>query len=125
MGNYFGEFLISKGKVTEEQVKKALSLQKEERYNPEEIADFSGQMTEKQIETVIKAMEEERYARKGFSEVALDLKFISPNGLHDIVSLEEEVNVRIGRILVGLGYLYQEECDKYLKEFRNVEMNSA
>ena len=73
-------------------------------------------MTEKQIATVLKSMEEEEYARKSFSEIALDLKYISPNGLNNIVSLEEEVNVRIGRILVGLGYLYQEECRAHAAE---------
>jgi predicted transcriptional regulator len=119
MGNYFGEFLINKKKITDEQLKKALSLQKEERCKIEDIANFSGKMTEDQIKTVLKAMEEEKYSRKGFSEVALELGLITQNDISDIASLEDELNIRIGRVLVNLGYVYQEECNKYLKEFRN------
>lgn len=119
MGNYFGEFLITKKNITDEQLRKALSLQKEECFAAEDIANFSGRMTQGQIRSVLKAMEDEKYSRKGFSEVALELGLVSQRDLNGIASLEDEINIRIGRVLVNLGYIYQEECNKFLKEFRS------
>ncbi len=119
MGTFFGKFLIDKKMITEEQLKKALSLQKEERYELKDIANFSGKLTEKQIDMVFRGMKEEKYAGKEFCEVALEMNLITPNDVQDIMVLENEINIRIGKVLVELGHMKEEECHQCLTEFNN------
>ncbi len=120
MGIKFGQFLIDKKKITEEQLKRALSSQVEEHYTLGQIGKFVGKMEDKQIDIVLKAMMEENHAGKKFGEVAKELNFISSNDLHDILELEEEINITVGKILAMSGYITQEEIDKCLKEFKEL-----
>lgn len=62
-------------------------------------------------------MTEEVYAGRKFGEVAMALDFISKGDLDDIVNLEDEVNIRIGEVLVMAGYVNQDDLDEYYKEF--------
>ena len=116
----FGEFLINRKKITEEQLKRALSSQVEEHYKLGQIGKFIGKMEDKQIDIVLKAMMEENHAGKKFGEVAKELNFISSNDLHEILELQEEINIRIGKILAMSGFITQEEIDGCLKEFKEL-----
>jgi len=113
----FGQFLINNGEITEDQLNTALSLQLEEHYKLGQLACFSGKIDENQVSLILKAMTEEVYAGRKFGEVAMALDFISKGDLEEIVNLEDEVNIRIGEILVMAGYVTQDEFDKYYKEF--------
>lgn len=120
MGIKFGQSLIGKKKITEEQLKRALSSQVEEHYKLGQIGVFLGKIEDKHIDIVLKAMMEENHAGKQFGEVAKELHFISSNNLHDILELEEEINIRVGKILAMSGFITQEEIDKCLKEFNEL-----
>ena len=120
MGIKFGQFLINKKKITEEQLKGALSLQVEEHYELGQVAIFFGKMQDKQVDIVLKAMTEEKHAGKKFGEVAKELNFVSSSDLDETLELEEEINNRIGKILAMSGYITQEEIDKCLKEFKEL-----
>ena len=116
----FGEFLINREKITEGQLKSALSSQVEEHYKLGQIGKFIGKMEDKQIDIVLKAMMEDKHAGEKFGEVAKELNFISSNDLHEILELEEEINIRIGKILTMSGFITQEEIDECLKEFKEL-----
>ncbi len=120
MGIQFGQFLIDKKKITEKQLKRALSSQVEEHYKLGQIGKFLGNIEGKQIDIVLKAMMEENHAGKKFGEVAKELDFISSNDLQNILELEEEMNIRIGKILAMSGFITQEEIDECLKEFKEL-----
>lgn len=120
MGIKFGQSLIGKKKITEEQLKRALSSQVEEHYKLGQIGVFLGKIEDEHIDIVLKAMMEENHAGKKFGEVAKELHFISSNDLHDILELEEEINIRVGKILAMSGFITQEEIDKCLKEFNEL-----
>ena len=116
----FGEYLISRGKITEKQLKRALSSQAEEHYKLGQIGKFLGQMGDQQIDIVLKAMKEEKHVGKRFGEVAQRLKFISSHDLYEILEMQEEINIRIGKILAMSGFITQEEIDVCLKEFKGL-----
>jgi len=113
----FGQFLIETKKITEEQLKRALSSQVEEHYKLGQVGKFLGKMEDEQVDLVLKTMTEEKHAGKKFGEVAIELNFITSNDLQEILEMEEEINIRIGKILAMSGFIAQEEIDKYLKEF--------
>ncbi|MGR3176935.1 MAG: hypothetical protein ACUZ8E_02635 [Candidatus Anammoxibacter sp.] len=115
----FGQFLINKKKITEEQLKKALTIQVEEHCKIGDITYFAGRMKEKQVDATLIAMTDGKNADKKFGEVAVELGYLSPNDVDEIMEVEEAINIRIGKILVLSGNITQDECDKYSKEFES------
>lgn len=120
MATRFGQFLIDKKKITEEQLKRALSAQMDEQIEFGQIALSLGKMKPQQVDMLHKAMIEEKHADKSFGEVAKELNFISSNDLFEILEMEEELNNRIGKILAMSGYITQAEIDQCLKEFKEI-----
>ena len=118
MGIKFGEFLIKRGKITEKQLKTALSQQAEEHYKFGETGLFFGKIEDDQVDIVLKAMTEEKHAGKKFGEIAKEMKFIFSDDIEEILELEEQINVRIGKILAMSGYISQKEVDRALREFK-------
>ena len=120
MATKFGQFLIGKKKITEEQLTRALSSQTEEQIEFGQIALTLGKMKTQQVDMLHKAMTEEKHADKRIEDVAIELNFISSKDLHEIFELEEELNNKIGKILAMSGYITQPEIDQYLKEFKEL-----
>jgi len=120
MATKFGQFLIDKKKITEEQLTRALSSQSEEQIEFGQIALSLEKMKPNQVDMLHKAMTEENHAEKSIGEVAVELNFISSNDLHEILEMEEALNNKVGRILAMSGYITQAEIDKCLKEFNEL-----
>ena len=63
-------------------------------------------------------MQGNEYAGKKFGEVAAEHNYIVPSDIDKIMDVEEEINLRIGKIMVMSGYITQGECDKCYSEFK-------
>jgi len=114
---HFGQFLINKKVISEEQLELALSLQTDKRFDFAFIASMDGNMKDSQVESVLNAMKEEKNFGKKFSDVLRELEIMPSNHVDRIARLEEEMNNKIGSALIKLEYISEEEFKKYFLEF--------
>ena len=113
----FGQFLVKKNVITEEQLESALSLQTDDRFDFGFLAGVDGEMKDYQIEFVLNAMKEEKNFGKKFSDVLRELEIMPSNDVDRIARLEEEMNNKIGAALIKLEHISEEEFKKYFLEF--------
>jgi len=113
----FGEFLVRRGAVTEEEMLKALDEQKKRRLPLGTVAIMENFLTFKDVYTVLNAQVEQ--PAKRFGEVALELGLLTPETLENLLALQREKNPHVGEVLVELGLLDRErllsELNVYLR----------
>ena len=117
----FGQFLVKKNVITEEQLESALSLQTDDRFDFGFLAGVDGEMKDYQIEFVLNAMKEEKNFGKKFSDVLRELEIMPSNDVDRISKLENKLDNKIGETLVMLKHISKEDLNKYFKEFLDLK----
>jgi len=117
----FGQFLVNKNVITEEQLESALSSQTDDRFDFGFLAGVDEKMKDYQIEFVLNAMKEEKNFGKKFSDVLRELEIMPPNDVDRIAKLENKIDNKIGETLVILNHISKEELNKYFKEFLDLK----
>ena len=116
----FGQFLVNKKVITEEQLESALSSQTDDRFDFGFLAGVDGKMKDYQIEFVLNAMKEDKNFGKKFSDVLRELEIMPSNDVDRIAKLENKID-KIGETLVILNHISKEELNKYFKEFLDLK----
>jgi hypothetical protein len=117
----FGQFLVNKKVITEEQLESALSSQTDDRFDFGFLAGVDGKMKDYQIEFVLNAMKEDKNFGKKFSDVLRELEIMPSNDVDRIAKLENKLDNKIGETLVMLKHISKEDLNKYFKEFLDLK----
>lgn len=111
----FGRFLVKQGRVKDEELDKALKIQKE--INPP-VGFFSlenGFVTPENFSALLKCQREEALS---FREAALKLQILDETKLLEIEEKQKKAATNIGAILVKKGLLTEDDIEKELANFK-------
>ena len=110
----FGEFLIKKGLISEEERDDALAIQNAINLRLGILANIQEIITVGQIFDVL---EHQKGSGKKFGEVAKHLSLINEDQLRKLLQSQEQLRMKVGEILVGLTYLKKEDMETALEHF--------
>ncbi|MCD6417756.1 response regulator [bacterium] len=111
---FFGQYLLEKGYVTEEQLLNALEYQNSRIMRIGEIAINKGFMTPEEVEQVNL---EQRRTDKFFGELAVNMGFLTDEQLEKVINIQKHNHIYLGEALVKLGFLSKGQLKHYLDEF--------
>ena len=103
---HFGEYLVEKGVIGQEQRDDALAIQGAVNHKLGILATMDEILTVTQVFTIL---DEQRRSGKPFGQVACELNLIDEEHLERLLDKQNKLRLRVGEILVGLGYM---ECCK-------------
>ncbi len=111
---FFGQFLLERGFITEEQLLDALQYQQNRIMRIGEIAVELKLMTKEQVEMVNR---EQRKSDLLFGELAIKMDFLTADQLERIVTIQQNNHIYLGQTIVEKGYLSQNQMQRLLDEF--------
>ncbi len=111
---FFGEYLIYKGKITQEELDFALKFQKDENIMNAISAITNGYLKYEEISIVMDYM---RGTGLKFGEAAVNLRLLNNEQIEKILSDKEKVQHQIGEILVMCGAIGKTEMEEELRNF--------
>ena len=114
IGKLFGDFLIEKGLITEQERDDALAVQKAVNLRLGILASMDEIISVAQIYEVL---ERQRLTGKPFGETARELYLIDKNQLGHLLKRQNSLKMKVGEILVGLLYLKKDEMEAALEHF--------
>ena len=114
----FGEFLIGKNIVREEDLLRALDAQKAKRTPLGQLAVKEGFLEPKQLFKILTAQRKQGAEGENLGTVAVQMGFMTPEQMEELVKIQAETNELLCDILVGQGSLTRSELLQALKEFR-------
>lgn len=112
---FFGQYLLEKGKITADQLIKALDYQKSINVPIGTVALDEGFLTAEQI----KKIHDEQYRTdKKFGEIAVDFGLLTNSQVEEILEKQMSRKVYLGEALVKKGFISVEELEKELKKYK-------
>ncbi|MBI3814421.1 MAG: hypothetical protein HY279_08155 [Nitrospinae bacterium] len=111
---FFGEYLIYKEKISQEDLNFALKFQKDENIMNAISAITNGYL---KYEDISKIMDYMRMSGLKFNEAAVNLRLLNNEQIEKILSDKEKVQHQIGEILVMCGAIGKIEIEKELRSF--------
>ena len=111
---HFGEFLVEKGLISEEERDDALAIQNAINLRLGILANVQEIITVGQIFDVL---EHQKGSGKKFGEAARHLSLMNEDQLRKLLQSQEQLRMKVGEILVGLTYLKKEEMETALEHF--------
>jgi|GEM_PF-419558 len=109
---FFGQYLIEKGRITNQQLREALEYQHNAVKRIGDIAVIKGFMT---LEQVKKVNLEQRRTDKYFGELAISMGFLTPEQLDMIVNIQKHNHIYLGQALIEKKFITEAELRKYLE----------
>jgi hypothetical protein len=116
--NFLGQFLLSKGLVSEERLNDALEYQRTRNRPIGALAVGKGYLTEEQVEEIL---EQQRRFDKFFGQIAREKGWLTEEQLDELLVRQRESKVLLGEALLQLGYLKDEEFVPALNEFAKLQ----
>jgi len=110
----FGEFLVEKGLISEEERDDALAIQKAINLRLGILANMQEIITIGQIFDVLECQKE---SGEKFGETAKHLNLIDKDQLGKLLQSQKKLKMKVGEILVGLTYLKREDMETALENF--------
>ncbi len=115
---FFGEFLVQKGVIGEEDLQVYLRHQKEINNKIGEFCLKRGVLRPEEVERIL---EVQKGIDAPFGEIALELNLLKKEEMHDLLFFQEIENLHLGEVLVKKGILSLQETSLLLREFSKVE----
>ncbi|MBW7997773.1 MAG: hypothetical protein FVQ81_14620 [Candidatus Glassbacteria bacterium] len=112
---HFGEFLVGKGMIEPEQRDNALAIQEAVNHKLGIMATMDEILTVSQVYTIL---DEQRRTGRPFGQAARRLNLIDDKYLIKLLDRQNKLRLRVGEILVGLGYLEHDRMEAALDEFQ-------
>ncbi|MBN2288249.1 MAG: hypothetical protein JXQ83_02880 [Candidatus Glassbacteria bacterium] len=116
----FGEYLVEKGLITEDQLDDALAIQHAINRRLGTIATMDDIITVAELYDIL---DRQHMLGSPFGETAKLLHLITDRQLTDLLKRQQREKMKVGEILVGLLYLQKLEMeaalDQFFKEQRN------
>jgi len=110
----FGEFLLKKGLIKEEDTVMARHIQEESNKQIGELALKQKLLNAQKVQQIL---QQQKISRKKFGEVAIDLKILTYEQVQDLVTYQKDFNIHIGEIFKYEGALQADELEREIKEF--------
>ena len=114
----FGEFLVEKKIVREEDLIQVLDAQKAKRIPLGQLAVKEKFLEAKQLFKILTAQRKQGDGAVNFGAVAIEMGFMSAEKMEELVKIQNETNDLLGDILVEQGFITRSELLQRLKEFR-------
>ncbi len=111
---HFGEYLVEQGLIEQGHRDDALAIQGAVNHKLGILATMDEILTVSQVYTVL---DEQRRSGQPFGQVARTLDLIDEDHLEKLLDRQNELWMRVGEILVGLGYLEYDRMEAELEEF--------
>jgi len=111
---FFGEYLIYKGKITQEELDFALKFQKDDNIINAISAVINGYLKYEDVSIIMDYM---RGTGLEFGEAALNLRLLNKKQIEKIMSDKKKVHHQIGEILVMCGAISKIEMEMELRGF--------
>lgn len=112
---YFGNYILTKNIITNDQLKKVLSKQKSARVKLGVLAIESGYMNASEVNRVHKL---QVLQDKRFGEIAISKGFLTEEKLMELLSNQKNSHITLGQILVDEEMLTYEAYAKLLEEYK-------
>lgn len=116
----FGEYLLKKGKISKDQLEKALELQTSNFVILGEEAMSANFLNEKQVTSII---ENQKTQGGFFWDIAAKLKYIKEDDIEKVSGMVKRENFLIGEKLISSGAISKEdlegEWEQYMQSYRN------
>ena len=110
----FGQFLIRRGKVRQDDIEEALVLQEILHDSLGAAALADDLITFKQVGQILEHMDN---SESNFSEAAVELKILTPEQIKELKIKAGDCQFRLGQLLVATTKLAQQELDEELEHF--------
>ena len=112
----FGQYLINRGKVSEEDILDALDIQKRQTVPVGKIALAQKILTRKQVLKILNAQAD---TTKYFGEVAIELGYLSKEDIDKLLKIQNKKRPRIGEILIAMQKIDENTLNEELENYRN------
>lgn len=112
---FFGNYLIQNGIISQTQIDEAIRLQKEHRLLLGELGVRHGYFVQNDVDKVLAA---QRESGRKFGELAIELGLITKTQLRDLLEAQSKNHFYLGEALIALGYLSQNDLYRYLADFK-------
>lgn|GEM_PF-392663 len=117
----FGQYLCSKGIISDNQIIEARALQLRKNQKIGVLAINKGFLTDEQVERILIIQES---TLQKFGELAIELGFMGEEQLKQLLMEQEDSYLFFGEALVRMGVLSEDEMFVHLKEFNEMKLRS-
>lgn len=118
----FGQFLLSRGLVTEQALREALHTHRETIVPVGALAVENSYLTEEQVRTIGEA---QRVVDKKLGEIALEKEWLTSNQLSELLDRQAERRQMLGEVLVQSGHVSGEYMQRAIDEFNELQAEHA
>ena len=110
----FGEYLLKKGLITEEDILIARHVQEEANRQIGELAIKQKMLNAQKLQQIL---QQQKKTRRKFGEIAIDLKILTRKQVKELLAYQKDFNIHIGEIFKYEGKLDGEELEREIEEF--------
>ncbi len=114
----FGEFLVSKNLLNEEDIRKALEIQRQTRVLLGKLAVDMGYISK--IKNLQILMEQNK-TKMSYGEIAIKKGFLTEDQIHELIQIQKTRAVLFGKILREHNFLTRKQLTKALLDFLKVK----
>ena len=115
----FGEYLVEQNIIRQEDLDRALEIQKTDRIPLGQLAMQKGLIDNKQLFRILSRQRKPGEKDKSFGKLAVEMTFLSQEQVDTLLERQTHTNRLLGEILVSQGLVSQMELIKALKKFRS------
>jgi hypothetical protein len=115
----FGEYLVEQNIIRQEDLARALELQKTDRIPLGQLAMQKGLIDNKQLFRILSRQRKPEERDKSFGKLAVEMEYLSQEQIEALLERQTHTNRLLGEILVSQGLVSQMELIKALKKFRS------
>lgn len=113
---FFGNFLLSKGYITNEQLFDALKEKAQKHAKLGTLAIHSGLMTAAEVDSVIV---EQTHQDKKFGELTIEMGYLTDEQVKELLNIQSPDFLLLGQILLDKGIIDNTTLEKSIHDYRN------
>ena len=113
---FFGNFLLSKGYITNEQLFDALKEKAQKHAKLGTLAIHSGLMTAAEVDSVIV---EQTHQDKKFGELTIEMGYLTDEQVKELLSIQSPDFLLLGQILLDKGIIDNTTLEKSIHDYRS------
>ena len=113
---FFGNFLLSKGYITNEQLFDALKEKAQKHAKLGTLAIHSGLMTAAEVDSVIV---EQTHQDKKFGELTIEMGYLAGEQVKELLSIQSPAFLLLGQILLDKGIIDNTKIEKSIHDYRS------
>ena len=115
----FGEYLVEQNIIQQEDLDRALEIQKTDRVPLGQLAMQKGLINNKQLFRILSRQRKPEEKDKNFGRLAVEMEYLSQEQVESLLERQTHTNRLLGEILVSQGLVSQMDLIKALKRFRS------